>query len=109
MLVCTVLNRMTLDLRAFSTTGGWFSSTRLGSDVTMGSGMPALRAKSDYSSNSNTLAELTLTRFTDDKWNDDNADYYTVTDSHVSTYGDHPNTFDAIEMGPTVFGVGRAQ
>ena len=27
-LVCTVINRMTLDLRAFSRTGGWFAAAR---------------------------------------------------------------------------------
>lgn len=99
MIVCTVINRMTLDLRAFSTTGGWFTATRVGSDAAADSGMPMLKGR--YSSaNSNTLAELTLSNNYDKKWKDEESTFYSDNDTHVvSTYGGHPQDFDAIEMG----------
>ena len=106
MLVCTVLNRMTLDLRAFSTTGGWFSATRAGSDMTSMSHMPGFKARSSAATaSSNTLAELTLSRqYADTKWKDD--DDYVPANSQLSTFV-HPPAFDEIEMNH--YSVGRAR
>ena len=106
---------MTLDLRAFSTTGGWFSATRVGTEGTVGSSMPMLKAKSGTAV-SNSLAELTLNRQThtqftdtDTKWSVEDDESYYPSESRFSTYGGHPPTFETIEMGNVQFSVGQAR
>ena len=100
MLVCTVINRMTLDLRSFSKTGGWFASKAVVTDMATVGTMPVLGRRSFDEE----LTELTLNPMM--QYNEPDWKYYEddpkkpLSGKDQMEYGVHPRAFEEIEMEP---------
>lgn len=102
MLVCTVINRMTLDLRSFDRRGGWFAATQIGTEFQTGVGttLGAVGQHTSVSSGAE-LAELTLNHSMRFGYNS-RLDYKKGELSTFETYAPndegHPLAFEELEM-----------